>query len=171
MIVPIDNCSCCFLERDGSLNAAISNHGIQTFTLFLNYAKLFWSKVNEFFHFRASWMERFCKGKGKMDKKRRTCVVKGGKIGKLVVRCNHHKNFLRVGILSPNKISLRRRHLIFPRKISSRNKMTKYLFSNTYFTNPCFPNPNQSMFYNMPVYVGSKLSSSWETEQQYHGQR
>ena len=76
----------------------------------------------------------FCKGKGKMDKKRRTCVVKGGKIGKLVVRCNHHKNFLRVGILSPNKISLRRRHLIFLRKISSRNKLTKYLFSTPYFT-------------------------------------
>ena len=59
MIVPIDNCSCCFLERDGSLNAAISTRGIQTFALFLNYAKLFWSKVNEFFHFRVSWMEHF----------------------------------------------------------------------------------------------------------------
>ena len=70
----------------------------------------------------------FCKGKGKMDKKRGTSVVNGGEIGKLVVRCNHHKNFLRVGILSPNKISLRRRHLIFSGKISSRNKMTKYLF-------------------------------------------
>ena len=58
MTAPIDNCSCCFLERDGSLNAAISTRGIQTFALFLNDAKLFWSKVSEFFHFWASWMER-----------------------------------------------------------------------------------------------------------------
>ena len=30
----------------------------------------------------------FCKGKGEMDKKRRSCVVKGRKIGKLVVAIN-----------------------------------------------------------------------------------
>ena len=100
----------------------------------------------------------FYKGKGKMDKKRRTCVVKGGKIENLVVateRCSHHKNFLGVGILSPNKISLRRRHLISPRKISSRNKMTKYLFSNSYFTNPCFTNPAQSYFTNPCLQIHS----------------
>ena len=47
-----------FLERDGSLKAAISTRGIQTFAFFLNYAKLFWSKVNEFFHFRTFVRER-----------------------------------------------------------------------------------------------------------------
>ena len=36
-----------------------STHGIQTFALFLKYAKLFLSKVDKFFHFRASWMEGF----------------------------------------------------------------------------------------------------------------
>ena len=55
MIVPIDNCSCCLLERAGSLNAAISTRGIQTFALYLNYAKLSWSKGNEFFHFYISF--------------------------------------------------------------------------------------------------------------------
>ena len=56
------------LEIDGSLNAANSTRGIQTFALFLNYAKLSGHPGWNF----------LCKGKGKMDKKRRTGMFSKG---------------------------------------------------------------------------------------------
>ena len=99
-----------------------------------------------------------------------------------------------VGILSPNKICLWRRNLIFPRKISSRNKMTNYLFSkihilqihvlqihvlkiqsspcftyqsSPYFTNPRFTNPVQSMFTNPIQSMFCNMPSSFARENAY----
>ena len=69
----------------------------------------------------------------------------------VTVRCNHNKNFLRVGILSLNKINLRRRHMIFPRKISSRNNDEVFFFKSIFY---------KSMFYKSSPVQSSPVQSS-----------